>query len=153
MCETIQVNLIGTLNVVRLAVNAMINEAALEDGTRGVVVMVGSTAAHDGPAASAAYSASKGGIVSMTVPLARELGDHGIRVNTVSPGIVATPMLAHLPKPLLEEVLRLTPFPKRAGDVTEFAELVLHICRNDFLNGAVIRLDGACRSPYYSQTL
>ena len=150
MSETIQINLIGTLDVVRLAVNAMLGEAALEDGTRGVVIMVGSTAAHDGPAASAAYSAAKGGVVSMTLPLARELGDHGIRVNTISPGAVATPMLANLPRPLLEEVLRITPFPKRPGHAREFAELALHICRNDFLNGAVIRLDGGSRTPYYT---
>jgi NAD(P)-dependent dehydrogenase (short-subunit alcohol dehydrogenase family) len=150
MLETIQINLLGTLNVVRLAVNAMIAEPALRDGARGVVIMVGSTAAHDGPAASSAYSASKGGVVSMTVPLARELGDYGIRVNTISPGAFATPMLANLPKPLLEEVLRITPFPKRPGQAEEFAELALHICRNEFLNGAVIRLDGASRAPYYS---
>jgi NAD(P)-dependent dehydrogenase (short-subunit alcohol dehydrogenase family) len=150
MSETIHVNLIGTLDVVRLAVNAMLGETPLADGTRGVVIMVGSAAAHDGPAASAAYSASKGGIVSMTLPLARELGDHGIRVNTISPGAVSTPMLANLPRPLLDEVLRITPFPKRTGRAAEFAELALHVCRNDFLNGAVIRLDGACRVPYYS---
>ena len=150
MTETINVNLIGTLDVVRLAVNAMVDEPALPSGERGLIVMVGSAAAHDGPGASAAYSASKGGIVSMTIPLARELGDYGIRVNTISPGAVSTPMLANLPKPLLDEVLRITPFPKRPGHAREFAELVLHICRNEFLNGAVIRLDGASRVPYYS---
>jgi NAD(P)-dependent dehydrogenase (short-subunit alcohol dehydrogenase family) len=150
MSETIQINLIGTLDVVRLAVSAMLGEHALPDGSRGVVIMVGSTAAHDGPAASAAYSASKGGVVSMTLPLARELGDHGIRVNTISPGAVSTPLLASLPRALLEEVLRITPFPKRPGRATEFAELALHICRNEFLNGAVIRLDGGCRAPYYT---
>jgi NAD(P)-dependent dehydrogenase (short-subunit alcohol dehydrogenase family) len=150
MIETIQINLIGTLNVVRVAVNAMIAEPAFPDGARGVVIMVGSTAAYDGPALSAAYSASKGGVVSMTVPLARELGDYGIRVNAISPGAFSTPMLATLPRPLLEEVLRITPFPKRPGQAEEFAELALHICRNEFLNGSVIRLDGASRAPYYS---
>jgi NAD(P)-dependent dehydrogenase (short-subunit alcohol dehydrogenase family) len=150
MTETIEVNLLGTLNVVRLTDNAMIAEAPLADGARGVVIMVGSTAAHDGPAASSAYSASKGGVVSMTVPLARELGDHGIRVNTISPGAVSTPMLANLPKPLLDEILRITPFPKRPGLAEEFAELALHVCRNEFLNGSVIRFDGAARAPYYT---
>jgi NAD(P)-dependent dehydrogenase (short-subunit alcohol dehydrogenase family) len=86
----------------------------------------------------------------MTVPLARELGDYGIRVNAISPGAVSTPMLANLPQPLLDEVLRITPFPKRPGRAAEFAELALHICHNEFLNGAVIRLDGASRVPYYS---
>jgi NAD(P)-dependent dehydrogenase (short-subunit alcohol dehydrogenase family) len=150
MAETIQVNLLGTLNVVRLTVNAMLEAAPLASGERGAVVMVGSAAAHDGPGGAAAYSASKGGVVSMTIPLARELGDHGIRVNTISPGAVATPMLANLPPPLLEEVLRITPFPKRPGTAAEFAELALHLCRNEFMNGAVIRLDGASRVPYYS---
>jgi len=150
MIETIHVNLIGTLDIIRHAVNIMVDEPALPDGARGVIVMVGSAAAHDGPGSSAAYSASKGGIVSMTIPLARELGDYGIRVNTISPGAVSTPMLANLPRPLLEEVLRITPFPKRPGHAREFAELVVHICRNEFLNGAVIRLDGASRVPYYS---
>ena len=150
MSETIHINLLGTLNVVRLVVNTMVAEPVLPDGARGVVIMVASTAAHDGPAASSAYSASKGGIVSMTVPLARELGDYAIRVNTISPGAFSTPMLANLPKPLLDEILRITPFPKRPGQAAEFAELALHMCRNEFLNGSVIRLDGASRAPYYS---
>jgi NAD(P)-dependent dehydrogenase (short-subunit alcohol dehydrogenase family) len=150
MSETIQVNLIGTLDIVRLAVNAMLGEPVLADGSRGVVILVGSAAAHDGPAASAAYSASKGGVVSMTLPLARELGDYGIRVNTISPGAVSTPLLANLPRALLEELLRITPFPKRPGRASEFAELAVHICRNDFLNGAVIRFDGGGRAPYHT---
>jgi len=144
------VNLVGTLNMVRRVVNALRRDPPLPGGERGAVIMVSSAAACDGPAAAAAYAASKGGIASMTMPLARELGDYGIRVNTVSPGAVSTPMLANIPPKLLENTIRSTPFPKRPGAAEEFAELVLHICRNTFLNGSVIRLDGGQRIAYYS---
>lgn len=150
LVETIQVNLIGTLNVVRLVAADLIGRDALEDGERGSVIMVASGAAFDGPDASAAYSASKGGIVSMTLALARELGDRGIRVNTISPGAFATAMIRGLPQEMLAAIPAMTPFPKRMGAAEEFAALALHICSNRFLNGAVIRLDGANRMPYYS---
>lgn len=149
MAETIHVNLLGTLNVIRVTVGVMIRQALLADGARGVVTMVASSAAHEGPAGAAPYAASKGGIVSMTLPLARELAEHGIRVNTISPGAFATPALQNVPRPLLEQLARSTPFPKRPGSAAEFADLVLHLCTNDFLNGAVIRLDGGNRVPYY----
>lgn len=150
LLETIQVNLIGTLNVVRLVAADLLGREALEDGERGSIVMVASGAAFDGPVASAAYTASKGGIASMTLALARELGDHGIRVNTISPGAVATAMIRGLPEEMLSAVAATTPFPKRMGAPEEFAALALHICGNRFLNGSVIRLDGANRVGYYS---
>ena len=112
--------------------------------------MVASGAAFDGPMASAAYTASKGGIVSMTLALARELGDHGIRVNTISPGAFDTAMVRTLPAEMLAAVPAMTPYPKRMGRPQEFADLALHICTNRFINGSVIRLDGANRMPYFS---
>lgn len=150
MIETIQVNLIGTLHVVRLVAADLIGREAIEEGERGVVVMVASGAAFDGPMESAAYTAAKGGIVSTTLALARELGDHGIRVNTISPGAFATAMVRKVPPEMLAAIPAMTPFPKRMGLPEEFAALALHICGNRFLNGAVIRLDGANRMPYYS---
>lgn len=148
--NTIAVNLLGTLHVVQRVAADLADRPALEEGERGVMVMVASGAAYDGPAASAAYSASKGGIVSMTLALAREFGEHGIRVNTISPGPFATPMILGAPAAMLDDVIRMTPFPKRMGAPGEFAEMVRHICANRFLNGSVIRLDGANRVPYYS---
>jgi NAD(P)-dependent dehydrogenase (short-subunit alcohol dehydrogenase family) len=112
--------------------------------------MVASGAAFDGPMESAAYTASKGGIVSMTLALARELGDHGIRVNTISPGAFDTAMVSTLPAEMLAAVPAMTPYPKRMGRPSEFADLALHICTNRFINGSVIRLDGANRMPYFS---
>lgn len=150
MLETIHVNLLGTLHLVCLAARTMVAQSRGAGGERGSIVMLGSAAAHEGPAASAAYCAAKGGVVSITLALARELGDHGIRVNTVSPGAVATPMLRNVPPQLLGEIARITPFPKRPGTAEEFAELAVHLVRNDYLNGAVIRLDGGHRLPYYS---
>ncbi len=150
LLNTIAVNLIGTFHVVKLVAADLATRAALEEGERGVMVMVASGAAFDGPTASAAYSASKGGIVSMTLALAREFGDLGIRVNTISPGAFATPMILGAPAAMLEDVIRMTPFPKRMGAPEEFAEMVRNICTNRFLNGSVIRLDGANRVPYYS---
>jgi NAD(P)-dependent dehydrogenase (short-subunit alcohol dehydrogenase family) len=150
LVHTISVNLIGTLNVSRLVAADLMTRAPLEDGERGVIIMVASGAAFDGPIASAAYTASKGGIVSMTLALAREFGDLGIRVNTISPGAFNTAMIKNAPEEMLAEVPKMTPFPKRMGFPEEFAELALHICGNRFLNGSVIRLDGANRMPYYS---
>lgn len=150
LVHTISVNLIGTLNVARLVAHDLAAREPLEEGERGVIVMVASGAAFDGPTGSAAYSASKGGIVSMTLALAREFGDLGIRVNTISPGAFATAMIKNAPAEMLADVVRMTPFPKRMGVPDEFAGLVRHICANRFLNGSVIRLDGANRMPYYS---
>lgn len=150
LVDTIEVNLIGTLNVVRLVASDLVRRGAPPDGERGVLIMVASGAAYDGPTASAAYSASKGGVVSMTLALARELGDYGIRVNTISPGAFDTGMIRGLPEEMLASVPAMTPFPKRMGRPEEFAALALHICANQFLNGSVIRLDGANRMPYYS---
>lgn len=150
LVQTITVNLVGTLHVVRLVAEDLAARPPPADGERGVVVMVASGAAFDAPTASAAYSASKGGIVSMTLALAREFGDLGIRVNAISPGAFDTAMVRGVPAAMLAEVKRMTPFPKRMGQPEEFAELVGHICANRFLNGSVIRLDGANRMPYYS---
>jgi NAD(P)-dependent dehydrogenase (short-subunit alcohol dehydrogenase family) len=150
LLNTIAVNLIGTLNAVTLVATDLAAREPFEEGERGVIVMVASGAAFDGPTASAAYTASKGGIVSMTLALARELGDLGIRVNTISPGPFATAMIRNAPAQMLADVLRGMPFPKRMGVPDEFAALVRHICANRFLNGSVIRLDGANRMPYYS---
>jgi NAD(P)-dependent dehydrogenase (short-subunit alcohol dehydrogenase family) len=150
LAHTLRVNLLGTLNLVQLVAADLIERPRLEEGERGVVVMVASGAAYDGPVQSAAYSASKGGIVSMTLALARELGDHGIRVNTISPGAFDTGMIKGVPPEMLAAVPAMTPFPKRMGRPAEFADLALHICTNRFLNGSVVRLDGANRVPYFS---
>lgn len=153
LVETITVNLIGTLHVVKLAADDLMNRSAGVDGERGVFVMVASGAAFDGPVASAAYTASKGGIASMTLALAREYGDVGIRVNTISPGAFDTGMIRNAPPEMLAMVPKTTPFPKRMGVPEEFAALVVHICQNRFLNGSVLRLDGAQRMPYFSDAV
>jgi len=148
--ETISVNLIGTLQVVTLAATHLATQPALEDGERGVVIMVASGAAFDGPEASAAYTASKGGIASMTLALAREYGNLGIRVLCISPGAFDTAMIRSATPQMLEMIPKTTPFPKRMGAPKEFAALAAHICENRFLNGSVLRLDGAQRMPYFS---
>ena len=117
----------------------------LEDGERGVIVNTSSVAAYDGQIGQAAYSASKGGIVAMTLPVARELARHGIRVMTIAPGLIATPMMTGLPADVQESLVATTLYPKRLGHAEEFADLVSHICENRLLNGEVIRLDGAVR--------
>jgi NAD(P)-dependent dehydrogenase (short-subunit alcohol dehydrogenase family) len=150
LAHTLRVNLIGTLQVVQLVATDLIGRPRLEEGERGVVVMVASGAAFDGPMQSSAYTASKGGIVSMTLALARELGDHGIRVNTISPGAFDTAMIRGVPQEMKDAIPAVTPFPKRMGRPPEFAELALHICGNRFINGSVIRLDGGNRMPYFS---
>jgi NAD(P)-dependent dehydrogenase (short-subunit alcohol dehydrogenase family) len=150
LAQTLRVNLIGVLQLVQLFASDLLQRERLEEGERGVAVMVASGAAYDGPVASAAYTASKGGIVSMTLALARELGDHGIRINTISPGAFDTAMVRGVPAEMLAAVPAMTPFPKRMGRPSEFADLALHICTNRFLNGSVIRLDGANRVPYFS---
>jgi NAD(P)-dependent dehydrogenase (short-subunit alcohol dehydrogenase family) len=142
--RVVSINLIGTFNVVRLAAERI---AATEpvDGERGVIVNTASAAAFDGQIGSAAYAASKGGVVSMTLPLARDLADHLIRVAAVAPGLFATPMLAGLPQRSRDSLGQQVPHPSRLGKPAEFAALVRHIIENPMLNGEVIRLDGALR--------
>jgi NAD(P)-dependent dehydrogenase (short-subunit alcohol dehydrogenase family) len=143
--KVIQVNLIGTFNVIRLAAAAMQENEPDGEGERGVIVNTASVAAFDGQIGQAAYSASKGGVVSMTLPIARELARSGIRVATIAPGIFETPMLAGLPEEARESLGKQVPFPPRLGRPEEYAALVLHIVENTMLNGEVIRLDGAIR--------
>lgn len=143
--RTIQVNLIGTFDVIRHAANAMSANQPDEDGGRGVIVTTASVAAYEGQIGQAAYSASKGGIVGMTLPLARELARSGIRVCTIAPGIFHTPLLGSLPEAALASLSEQVPFPKRLGQPPEFAALVQHIIENNMLNGETIRIDGAIR--------
>ena len=143
--KTVTVNVIGTFNVIRLATARMqLNEAA-DGGDRGVIVNTASVAAYDGQIGQAAYSASKGAIVGMTLPVARELADYQIRVVTIAPGTFKTPLLASLPQKAQDSLAQQIPHPKRLGDPREFAALVSHIVENGMLNGEVIRLDGAIR--------
>jgi len=141
----IRVNLIGTFNVIRLAAAAMANNAPNDEGERGVIVNTASVAAYDGQIGQAAYSASKGGIVAMTLPLAREFARIGVRVMTVAPGTFDTPLLAALPEAARVSLAQQVPFPPRLGRPAEYAALVRHIFENTMLNGEVIRLDGAIR--------
>jgi NAD(P)-dependent dehydrogenase (short-subunit alcohol dehydrogenase family) len=144
--KVVQVNLIGTFNAIRLTAEAMSRrEPTGEDGERGVIVNTASVAAYDGQIGQAAYSASKGGIVGMTLPIARELAAHGIRVATIAPGLFETPLLAGLPEDAKESLGKQVPFPSRLGTPEEYASLALHIIENTMLNGEVIRLDGAIR--------
>ena len=144
--RVVQVNLIGTFNVIRLAAEAIARAEPLgASGERGVIVNTASVAAFDGQIGQVAYAASKGGVVAMTLPLARELARFGIRVMTIAPGIFDTPMLAALPEPARLSLAQQVPFPHRLGDPTEFAALARHIVENEMLNGEVIRLDGAIR--------
>jgi NAD(P)-dependent dehydrogenase (short-subunit alcohol dehydrogenase family) len=143
--RVIHVNLIGTFNVIRLAVASMQNNQPGAGDERGVIVNTASVAAFDGQIGQAAYSASKGGIVSMTLPIARELARIGIRVMTIAPGIFDTPMLAAMPEAIRESLGQQVPFPSRLGRPSEYAALVRHIFENEMLNGEVIRLDGAIR--------
>ena len=143
--KVIQVNLIGTFNVLRLAAAAIAEAPPLADGERGVIVNTASVAAFDGQIGQAAYSASKGGIVSMALPIARELARVGIRVMTIAPGIFDTPLLANLPEAARQSLGQQVPFPKRLGKPEEYGALVRHIVENTMLNGGVIRLDGAIR--------
>lgn len=143
--KIIQVNLIGTFNCVRLAASAMAQASPLADGERGVIVMTSSVAAEDGQIGQAAYSASKGGVASMTLPLARDLARHGIRAVSIAPGIMETPMVAALTDELRQSLESQIPFPPRLGKPAEFAQLVEHIFGNLLLNGSLLRLDGAVR--------
>jgi len=143
--RVIRVNLIGTYNVVRLTAARIAKLQPLEDGERGVMLMTASVAAYDGQVGQEAYSASKGGIVSMTLPLARDLAQHGIRVCTVAPGLFETPLMRQLPEAVQQSLAASIPFPPRLGRPDEFAALAAHIVTNVHLNGETIRLDGALR--------
>jgi len=143
--KVVQVNLIGTFNVARLAAAVMKENEPTEDGERGVIVNTASVAAFEGQIGQAAYAASKGGVVSLTLPLARELASYGIRVVAIAPGIFDTPMMAGLPEEARESLGNQVPFPSRLGKPEEYAALVRHIVENEMLNGEVIRLDGAIR--------
>lgn len=144
--KVVQVNLVGTFNAIRLAVEAMARrEPSGQDGERGVIVNTASVAAYEGQIGQAAYSASKGGIVSMTLPIARELASSGIRVATIAPGLFDTPLLAGLPEEARDSLGKQVPFPSRLGAPEEYAALALHIVENPMINGEVIRLDGAIR--------
>lgn len=143
--KVVNVNLVGSFNVIRLAAAAMAENEPDEGGERGVLINTASVAAFDGQIGQAAYAASKGGIVSMTLPIARELARHGIRVVTIAPGIFDTPMLAGLPEKARLSLGQQVPFPSRLGNPDEYAALAQHIVENAMLNGEVIRLDGAIR--------
>lgn len=143
--RTVRVNLIGTFNMIRLAAQAMAAGTPNSEGERGVIVSTASIAAFDGQIGQAAYAASKGGVASLTLPLARELAQHGIRVVAIAPGVFETPMMAGLPEPVREALGQSVPFPPRLGRPAEFASLVAHAIANPMLNGEVIRLDGALR--------
>ncbi len=143
--KAVNINLIGTFNMMRLAAEAMAKEDAGEDGERGVIVNTASVAAFDGQIGQAAYAASKGGVTALTLPAARELARHGIRVVTIAPGIFATPMMAGFTEEVQQALGKSVPFPPRLGRPEEFAALVKQICENQMLNGETIRLDGALR--------
>jgi NAD(P)-dependent dehydrogenase (short-subunit alcohol dehydrogenase family) len=143
--RVINVNLIGTYNAARLFAAACAKLDPMADGERGVMVFTASVAAFDGQVGQQAYSASKAGVVGMTLPMARDLAQHGIRVCTIAPGLFATPLMKELPEPVQESLAKSIPFPNRLGKPEEFAQLASHIVSNGHLNGEVIRLDGALR--------
>lgn len=143
--KVIQVNLIGSFNMIRLTADAMSKNAAEATGERGVLISTASVAAFDGQIGQAAYAASKGGIVGMTLPIARDLARNGIRNMTIAPGIFGTPMLFGMPQEVQDALAAGVPFPSRLGNPQDYAKLVKHIIENDMLNGEVIRLDGAIR--------
>ncbi|MBY0453747.1 MAG: 3-hydroxyacyl-CoA dehydrogenase [Burkholderiaceae bacterium] len=143
--KTVTVNLIGTFNMIRLAADAMCKNEPNAVGERGVLISTASIAAYDGQIGQAAYAASKGGVVSMTLPIARDLARNGIRNMTIAPGIFGTPMLFGMPQEVQDALAAGVPFPSRLGTPQDYAKLVKHILDNDMLNGEVIRLDGAIR--------
>ena len=143
--RVVQINLIGSYNVSRLFAARCAKLDATESGDKGVMVFTASAAAFDGQVGQQAYSASKGGLVGMTLPMARDLAQHGIRVCTLAPGLFATPLLLELPEPVQQSLAASIPFPNRLGKPSEFAELACHIVTNGHLNGEVIRIDGALR--------
>jgi NAD(P)-dependent dehydrogenase (short-subunit alcohol dehydrogenase family) len=145
--RVVGVNLIGTFNVIRIAAAAMVAQEPTADGERGVIVNTASVAAFDGQIGQASYSASKGGIVGMTLPLARDLAASGVRVNTIAPGIFDTPLMNAAPQNVKDALAAGVPNPSRFGRPDEYAALALHVVENQYLNGEVIRLDGALRMP------
>ena len=145
--NVINVNLTGTFCMCKAVANTMQNNTPDENNERGVIINTASIAAYDGQIGQAAYAASKGGVASLTLPLAREFARMGVRVMTIAPGVFNTPMFESLPQDVKQNLSELTPFPKRLGEPEEFAQLVSHIYQNPMLNGEVIRLDGALRMP------
>jgi len=143
--RVVQINLVGTFNVIRLALEQMVKNTPNAEGEKGVIINTASAAAFDGQVGQPAYSASKAGVVGMTLPLARECADYGIRVMTIAPGLFNTPMMAGLPEAAREALAKMPPFPQRLGKPEEYAKMVQHIIENPMLNGEVIRLDGALR--------
>ena len=143
--RVVQINLVGTLNIIRLAVEQMVKNTADEEGEKGVIINTASVAAFDGQIGQAAYSASKAGVAGMTLPIARECADYGIRVMTIAPGLFDTPMMAGLPESVRVQLAQTIPFPKRLGRPAEYAALARHIIENPMLNGECIRLDGSLR--------
>jgi NAD(P)-dependent dehydrogenase (short-subunit alcohol dehydrogenase family) len=145
--QVIEINLIGSFNLMRLAAADMLPLDPVADGERGVIISTASVAAYEGQIGQAAYSASKGGIVALTMPAAREFARSGIRVNTIAPGLFATPLLLGMPQNVQDSLAASVPFPSRFGTPQEYAKLALHIIDNAMLNGETIRLDGALRMP------
>lgn len=143
--KVVNINLVGTFNMIRLAAQAMMKNDPDDGGERGVIVNTASVAAFEGQLGQAAYAASKGGIVALTLPVARELARSGIRCLTIAPGIMETPMLLGMPAEVQDALNKMVPFPARMGKPAEFAALVRHVAENSYLNGEVIRLDGAIR--------
>lgn len=145
--RVLQVNLVGTFRCLGCAAAGMLDNAVDAGGERGVIVNTASVAALEGQVGQAAYAASKGGVLGLTLPVARDLAAEGIRVNTILPGVFETPMMSTAPEAVREALAAAVPFPKRLGLPAEFAQLALELCRNSYLNGAAIRLDGALRMP------
>lgn len=143
--RVIQINLVGTFNVIRLALEHMAKNTPNGEGERGVIINTASAAAFDGQVGQTAYSSSKAGVVGMTLPLARECAQYGVRVMAIAPGLFNTPMVAGLPETAREALAKMPPFPQRLGNPNEYAKMVQHIIENPMLNGEVIRLDGALR--------
>lgn len=143
--RVIDINLVGTFNVLRLASEVMIDNDPLEDGARGVIINTASVAAYEGQMGQAAYAASKAGVVGLTITTARDLSRFGIRVNTIAPGIVNTPMMAAMPEKVQQSLAESVPFPKRLAHPDEYAQLALMIIEHNYLNGETIRMDGAIR--------
>lgn len=143
--KTININLIGSFNVARMVAAQMAKQEQDDGGHRGVIINTASIAGYEGQIGQAAYAASKGGIIGMTLPMARDLASVGIRVNTIAPGIMATPLLLAMPQKVQDALAANVPFPKRLGDPVEFGKLVAHIIDNQYINGETIRLDGALR--------
>ncbi len=143
--KIINVNLVGSFNIIRLVAEKMMTLDPLEDGQRGVIISTASIAAFEGQIGQAAYAASKGGIVSLTLPAAREFASYGIRVNAIAPGVFSTPLVEALPEEAKLSLAQSIPNPKRLGKPSEFAKLVLHIIENDYINGETIRIDASLR--------